>query len=125
MFEDQLKKFDELITGLPDDNCSFYAADSYAVKFLKACYDIDKILKTLKNELVLTKSLRSIAFREVFKKSVESSALAKEKDVEASTEYIKINTEYQLKKNETEYYDGLRETFMNAHIYYKGKARDK
>jgi len=125
MFEEQLKEFGKLIENLPDRDCSFSDAEYYATQFIKAYYTLCRIVKTVQNELVGFRSLRNIAESNAFKKSPESSATSKKIDIPLNQEYAKAEREYQQKKNEVEYFKSMQELFMNAHIYYRGKARDK
>jgi len=125
MFEEQLKQFNKLIEELPDRDCSFRDAEYYSIQFTKAYFTLCNIVKVVQNELVGLKSLRNIAESNAFKRSPASSATSKKVDIPLDQEYAKAERDYQQKKNEVEYFKSLQELFMNAHIYYRGKARDK
>lgn len=118
-------KYKELIDKLPSHGCSFSDADSLAVEFLKASYDINNELRRVRNEILKLKTLRNIEETNAFNKSEAKTVSAKEKDVQVNTQYVQANIDYGKMKNNEDYFKNLYNLFENAHIYYRGFARDK
>jgi len=119
-------KYDELLAKLPEKgNCPFHEAEEFAVQFLKAAYEVNIILRRIRNEIIVLDATCNIKYNEVINKCDGKGVTEKKIQTEANPEYLLTVKEQQEMANNKEYFKNLYDIFMAAHIFYKGISREK
>lgn len=124
-YNELAEEYVELVAKLPDRDCSYDDADYYAVQFLKAGIKISKVLRNIRNDLILLNHNQRTAEKQAYDSSEGKTHNPKKFDAQVDMGYLKESKKYEKLLNTKKYFKSLYELFTSAHQYYKNLARDK
>ena len=119
------KKYDELISQLSNYNVMPSEAKELATRFLGASFEVNKIVRFIRNDMVLLDQSIKISYKQAIEKSEGKSITEKKINAEANAEYLKYCKELTYTGNNLEYFRSLLKLFEQGHIFYKGLALER
>lgn len=119
------KKYDDLINNISDHDVPPGEAMRLASLFFKATYEVNKIKRQVKSEVILLEQASNALFTSAVGRAEGENVTQRKLNANKDLEYLKIMKMFGEKQNEFEYLRGLYDIMTNGHIFYKNLAREQ
>jgi len=119
------KQYEDLISKIPDYEVPPSEAKELATKFFKATFEINKVIRIIRNDIILLEQTSKVLYKQAIENSEGKNITEKKVNAEANIQYLKGLKELQEHSNSLEYFRGLFKIMEQGHIFYKGISLDK
>lgn len=124
MFQEIEQKYDALINHIPDNDVPPSEAERLATLFFKATYEINKIKRQIKSDVILLEQASNALYASAVNRAEGKNVTEKKINAVKDFEYMKLMKQLGEKQNEFDYFKHLYEIMTNGHIFYKNIARE-
>lgn len=118
------KTYDNLINNIPDSGVSPGEAERLATLFFKATYEINKIKRNIKSDVIILEQASNALYTNAVRSAEGKNVTEKKINANRDLEYLKIMKELGERQNTFEYFKHLLDIMTNGHIFYKNIARE-
>lgn len=122
LFED---RYQELIDKIPDFEIAPSLAKELSTRFFKATYEINKIIKDIRNEMILLEQVCKVVYKQSIERAEGKNVTEKKISADADFDYLESLKKFEEHSNNLEYFRTLYRVMENGHIFYKGISLDR
>lgn len=123
-YEQIVKKYDALIENINEVDVIPKEAQRLATEFFKASYEINKIRRNVKSELILLEGAVNTLFTQAIKNAEGKNITEKKINANANLEYLKAVKRCEEIRGEHDYFRHLYDIMVNGHIFYKNLIKE-